>query len=74
LKLRRGVIYRSNYLPLNETDLETFKTLEIKTVYDLRTNSEREKKPRHFESRYQYYDGKYCWFKRERSTERDCDS
>ena len=45
LKLRRGVIYRSNYLPLNETDLETFKTLEIKTVYDLRTNSEREKSP-----------------------------
>jgi protein-tyrosine phosphatase len=39
------VIYRSNYLPLNETDLETFKTLEIKTVYDLRTNSEREKSP-----------------------------
>ena len=45
LKLRRGVIYRSNYLPLNETDLETFKTLDIKTVYDLRTNSEREKSP-----------------------------
>ena len=45
LKLRRGVIYRSNYLPLNETDLETFKTLDIKTVYDLRTNFEREKSP-----------------------------
>ena len=45
LKLRRGLIYRSNYLPLNETDLETFKSLKIQTVYDLRTNSEREKSP-----------------------------
>lgn len=43
LKLRWGVIYWLNYLLLNEIDLEIFKILEIKIVYDLWINFEREK-------------------------------
>lgn len=45
LKLRRGLLYRSNALPLSAEDQKIFSTLDIQTVYDLRTSSERTKQP-----------------------------
>ena len=45
LRLRRGLIYRSNYLPLQDADQQTLQDLDIKMVYDLRTMAERKKQP-----------------------------
>lgn len=45
LRLRRGLIYRSNYLPLQEADQHTLQDLGIKMVYDLRTVAERKTQP-----------------------------
>jgi protein-tyrosine phosphatase len=39
-KLQRGVFYRSNALTPSAADLATLNTLNIKTVYDLRTTAE----------------------------------
>lgn len=45
LALRRGLIYRSNYLPLQAADQQTLQDLDIKMVYDLRTVAERKDQP-----------------------------